>query len=57
VFCAINVDYRHHCLRASAAAAGYTPGANMAAAPSDWVLPEKYTDDLKDENGNPLSKR
>lgn len=24
---------------------------------SDWVLPEKYTEDLKDENGNLMSKR
>jgi hypothetical protein len=23
----------------------------------EWVLPEKYTEDLKDENGNPMSKR
>lgn len=23
----------------------------------EFVLPEKYTDDLKDENGNPMSKR
>lgn len=24
---------------------------------SEYVLPEKYTEDLKDENGNPMSKR
>lgn len=23
----------------------------------EWVLPEKYTEDLKDENGNLMSKR
>lgn len=28
----------------------------MATA-TEFVLPEKYTDDLKDENGNPMSKR
>eukprot|EP00878_Enallax_costatus_P032994 GHUV01036357.1.p1 GENE.GHUV01036357.1~~GHUV01036357.1.p1 ORF type:complete len:540 (+),score=204.31 GHUV01036357.1:86-1705(+) len=27
----------------------------MATA-TEWVLPEKYTDDLKDENGDPMSK-
>eukprot|EP00882_Tetradesmus_deserticola_P028572 GHRQ01031837.1.p2 GENE.GHRQ01031837.1~~GHRQ01031837.1.p2 ORF type:complete len:141 (+),score=77.87 GHRQ01031837.1:295-717(+) len=25
-------------------------------ASAEWVLPEKYTDDLKDEDGNPMSK-
>ena len=28
----------------------------MAAEGSGWVLPEKYSKDLKDENGEPLSK-
>lgn len=28
-----------------------------ATAAAEYVLPEKYTDDLKDENGNPMSKR
>jgi hypothetical protein len=28
----------------------------MATA-TEFVLPEKFTDDLKDENGNPMSKR
>jgi hypothetical protein len=26
-------------------------------ATAEYVLPEKYTEDLKDENGNPMSKR
>jgi len=28
-----------------------------ATGGSAWVLPEKYTEDLKDENGEPMSKR
>jgi hypothetical protein len=31
------------------------PTITMATV--EWVLPEKYTEDLKDENGNLMSKR
>jgi hypothetical protein len=31
------------------------PTITMATA--EWVLPEKFTEDLKDENGNLMSKR
>lgn len=34
-----------------------TVAGTMATAAAEYVLPEKYTDDLKDENGNPMSKR
>jgi hypothetical protein len=27
------------------------------SATTAWVLPEKYAEDLKDENGEPMSKR
>ena len=30
--------------------------ADVEGSSSGWVLPEKYSKDLKDENGNPLSK-
>lgn len=32
-------------------------GLPRMATETEFVLPEKYTDDLKDENGNPMSKR
>ena len=30
--------------------------ADESASATGWVLPEKYSKDLKDENGEPLSK-
>jgi hypothetical protein len=29
----------------------------IMSAAAAWVLPEKYTEDLKDENGEAMSKR
>lgn len=33
------------------------PTVTLMATATEFVLPEKYTDDLKDENGNLMSKR
>lgn len=36
---------------------GQEDGAMAAEAPAAYVLPEKWSEDLKDENGQPMSKR